>query len=70
MKLRVGDELQYAFPQPTRAILMLNIHFTLHIACLEASGAPSTSRATAIGWQLVLQDRCSPGKGEDLGPTP
>ncbi len=28
MKLRVGYELQYAFPQPTPAILMLNIHFT------------------------------------------
>jgi len=28
MKLRVGYELRYAFPQPTPAILMLNIHFT------------------------------------------
>jgi hypothetical protein len=28
MKLRVGYELQYAFPQPTPAILVLNIHFT------------------------------------------
>ncbi len=28
MKLRVGYELQYEFPQPTPAILMLNIHFT------------------------------------------
>ena len=28
MKLRVGYELKYAFPQPTPAILMLNIHFT------------------------------------------
>src|SRR6187551_847365 len=28
MKLRVGYELQYAFPQPTPASLMLNIHFT------------------------------------------
>jgi transglutaminase-like putative cysteine protease len=28
MKLRVGYELLYAFPQPTPAILMLNIHFT------------------------------------------
>ena len=28
MKLRVGYELQYTFPQPTPAILMLNIHFT------------------------------------------
>jgi hypothetical protein len=28
MKLRVGYELQYAFPQPTPVILMLNIHFT------------------------------------------
>ena len=28
MKLRVGYELQYAFPQPTPAILMLNIHYT------------------------------------------
>ena len=28
MKLRVGYELQYAFPQPTPAILMLNVHFT------------------------------------------
>lgn len=28
MKLRVGYELRYAFPQPTPAILMLNIHYT------------------------------------------
>jgi transglutaminase-like putative cysteine protease len=28
MKLRVGYELQYEFPQPTPVIMMLNIHFT------------------------------------------
>jgi transglutaminase-like putative cysteine protease len=28
MKLRAGYELQYEFPQPTPAILMLNVHFT------------------------------------------
>jgi transglutaminase-like putative cysteine protease len=28
MKLRVGYELKYAFPQPTPALLMLNIHYT------------------------------------------
>ncbi|MCZ6772270.1 MAG: transglutaminase family protein [Proteobacteria bacterium] len=28
MRLRVGCELQYEFPQPTPVILMLNIHFT------------------------------------------
>ena len=28
MKLRVGYELQYDFPQPTPVVLMLNIHFT------------------------------------------
>jgi transglutaminase-like putative cysteine protease len=28
MKLRVGYELRYEFPQPTPIILMLNIHFT------------------------------------------
>jgi transglutaminase-like putative cysteine protease len=28
MKLRVGYELQYEFPQPTPVILMLNVHFT------------------------------------------
>ena len=28
MKIRVGYELQYDFPQPTPAILMLNVHFT------------------------------------------
>ncbi len=28
MKLRVGCELSYVFPQPTPVILMLNIHFT------------------------------------------
>ena len=28
MKLRVGYELQYMFPQPTPAILMLNVHFS------------------------------------------
>jgi transglutaminase-like putative cysteine protease len=28
MKLRVGYELQYAFPRATPAILMLNVHFT------------------------------------------
>jgi transglutaminase-like putative cysteine protease len=28
MKLRVGYELQYEFPQPTPILLMLNIHYT------------------------------------------
>jgi len=28
MRLRAGYELQYAFPQPTPVILMLNVHFT------------------------------------------
>jgi transglutaminase-like putative cysteine protease len=28
MKLRVGYELQYEFPQPTPAILLLNVHYT------------------------------------------
>ena len=28
MKVRVGYELNYMFPQPTPAILMLNIHYT------------------------------------------
>ncbi len=28
MKQRVGYELQYLFPQPTPAILMLNVHYT------------------------------------------
>lgn len=28
MKLRIGYELLYAFPQPTPAILILNVHFT------------------------------------------
>ena len=28
MKLRVGCELQYEFPQPTPVILLLNVHFT------------------------------------------
>ncbi len=28
MKLRIGCELQYVFPQPTPAILILNTHFT------------------------------------------
>ena len=28
MKLRVGYELQYEFPQPTPVILMLNIHYS------------------------------------------
>jgi transglutaminase-like putative cysteine protease len=28
MKLRVGYELRYEFPQPTPVILMLNVHFT------------------------------------------
>ena len=29
VKLRVGYELQYEFPQPTPVIMMLNIHFTV-----------------------------------------
>ncbi|WP_400766471.1 hypothetical protein [Methylosinus sporium] len=28
MKLRIGYELRYDFPQPTPAILILNVHFT------------------------------------------
>ena len=44
MKLRVGYELQYAFPQPTPAILMLNIHFSrvagLRLPTTSSSGPP------------------------------
>ena len=28
MKLRIGYELRYDFPQPTPAIMMLNVHYT------------------------------------------
>src|SRR5687768_11597531 len=28
MRLRIGYELQYHFPQPTPVIMMLNIHYT------------------------------------------
>ena len=36
MKLRVGYELQYEFPQPTPLIAMLNIHFS-RVADLAAA---------------------------------
>ena len=35
MRQRVGYELRYAFPQPTPAILMLNVHYT-RVSDLEA----------------------------------
>ena len=67
MKLRVGYELKYAFPQPTPAILMLNIHFTRvagarrarprhHQACRADLRLPRRLR------QLVLPDRRAEGK--------
>ncbi|MEQ1714126.1 MAG: transglutaminase family protein, partial [Hyphomicrobium sp.] len=36
MKQRVGYELRYAFPQPTPAILMLNVHFS-RVSDLESA---------------------------------
>ena len=47
MKLRVGYELQYAFPQPTPAILMLNIHFS-RVAGLAAPDNVIVSPAVPI----------------------
>src|SRR4029078_13001528 len=47
MKLRVGYELQYAFPQPTPAILMLNIHFS-RVANLAAPDSVIVSPAVPI----------------------
>ena len=47
MKLRVGYELQYAFPQPTPAILMLNIHFS-RVADLAAPDNVIVSPAVPI----------------------
>jgi transglutaminase-like putative cysteine protease len=47
MKLRVGYELLYAFPQPTPAILMLNIHFS-RVANLAAPDSVIVSPAVPI----------------------
>jgi transglutaminase-like putative cysteine protease len=47
MKLRVGYELRYAFPQPTPAILMLNIHYT-RVAGLAAPDHIVVSPAVPI----------------------
>ncbi len=47
MKLRVGYELKYAFPQPTPAILMLNIHFS-RVAGLAAPDNVIVSPAVPI----------------------
>ncbi len=47
MKLPVSYELQYAFPQPTPAILMLNIHFT-RVAGLAAPDHIVVSPAVPI----------------------
>ncbi len=47
MKLRVGYELQYAFPQPTPAILMLNIHFS-RVANLAAPDSVIVNPAVPI----------------------
>ena len=47
MRLRVGYKLKYAFPQPTPAILMLNIHFS-RVAGLAAPDNVIVSPAVPI----------------------
>ena len=57
MKLRVGYELQYEFPQPTPLIGMLNIHYSRvadlaapdHIVILPPVRYPATATGLAIG---------------------
>ena len=57
MKLRVGYELQYHFPQPTPVILMLNIHYTRvsdlerpdHIVIARRCRSPATGTVSETG---------------------
>lgn len=66
MKLRVGYELQYDFPQPTPVIAMLNIHFTRvsdlampdHIVVSPSLPISVTVTVSAIG-----AAGCSPRRG-------
>jgi transglutaminase-like putative cysteine protease len=59
MKLRVGYELQYEFPQPTPVILMLNIHFT-RVSDLETPDHIAVSPSVPIsGYRDGFGNWCS-----------
>lgn len=57
MKLRIGYELDYDFPQPTPVILMLNVHFSRvsdlaepdHIRIKPSFPSVPTGTASATG---------------------
>lgn len=59
MRLRIGYELQYLFPQPTPAILILNTHFT-RVSDLSGSDHITISPAVPIsGYRDGFGNWCS-----------
>lgn len=59
MKLRIGYELRYSFPQPTPAILMLNVHYS-RISDLEMPDHIVTAPAVPMsGYRDTFGNWCS-----------
>jgi transglutaminase-like putative cysteine protease len=59
MKLRIGCELQYVFPQPTPIILILNTHFTRVSDLLTPDNIIVSPSAAISGYRDGLGNWCS-----------
>ncbi len=59
MKLRIGYELQYDFPQPTPSILVLNVHFTRVSDLLEPDHILISPAAPISGYRDSFGNWCS-----------
>jgi len=59
MKLRIGYELQYAFPQPIPAILMLNVHFTRASGLATPDHIVITPSVPISGYRDAFGNWCS-----------
>ena len=67
MKLRIGYELRYDFPQPTPAILTLNVHFTRVSDLSRPDHISITPPAPISGYRDGFGNWCS---RVVLGPGP
>jgi transglutaminase-like putative cysteine protease len=59
LKLRIGYELQYDFPQPTPSILVLNVHFTRVSDLLEPDHILISPAAPISGYRDSFGNWCS-----------
>ena len=67
MKLRIGYQLQYDFPQPTPSILVLNVHFTRVSVFLNPDHILISPAAPISGYRDSFGNWCS---RVVLGPGP